>query len=80
MYDYKMAQMPLGFKASRVEELGDLAAQNLAKVVGDNAVDGFEFYRVDAFTVVEPTGCSNSGKEANTQCYVVTFRRPSKKG
>lgn len=74
-YEYKMKQLPPSIQANNRNEMQTIAANLLQTLVDEYAVDGWEFFRVDQFLVVEPIGCSNSGKEARVPYYVVTFRR-----
>jgi hypothetical protein len=74
-YEYKMQQLPPAIQASNAQQMNTVAASLLQNLVDQHAVDGWEFFRVDQFMVIEPTGCLNSGKEARVPYYVVTFRR-----
>ena len=74
-YEYKMKQLPPSIQATNKQQMETIAASLLQNMVDEHAVDGWEFFRVDQFMVIEPTGCLNSGKEARVPYYVVTFRR-----
>lgn len=59
---------------------GNEAAAYLESIVNANARDGWEFYRVDEIGVSVKPGCIAGlfgQKEAFTNYYVVSFRKPS---
>lgn len=73
MYEYKMIQIPPTIEVER--KLTDVAAATyLQQIVDRNAVDGWEYYRVDTIGVKEKPGCG-SQTPVTMQHYVVTFRR-----
>ncbi len=78
-YQYKMIQIPPTITVSTKEgrEQG-VAANYLESVVSKYAVQGWEFYRVDAIGVIEQPGCLAGllgSKATNLNYYVVTFRK-----
>ena len=84
MYEYRMVQVPPGVITRATGSRGDEAAAYLEGVVRDNATDGWEFFRVDRFEVVEARGCFNvitlgrfGAGESSYDAYVITFRRKS---
>ncbi len=59
----------------------DQAAAYLSRIVGQHAVDGWRFHRVDSFGVSVPPGCIGAffGRQAvEHQVRVATFVRPSR--
>lgn len=74
-YEYKMKQLPPSIQARTKNQMESIAANLLQTMVDEHAIDGWEFFRVDQFMVIEPTGCLNAGKEGRVPYYVVTFRR-----
>lgn len=78
MYEYTMVQIPknIGVKASKHK--GNEAAAYLQEVVGEYAVDGWEFYRVDTINVSVLPGCLSGlfgGREQVDAYNVISFRR-----
>jgi hypothetical protein len=77
-YAYRMAQLAPTISASSPIEQGNEAAKYLQKVVSENAVNGWEFFRVDSFGVLVPPGCLAAlfgGKPEYRSYYVATFRK-----
>ena len=77
MYEYKMVQIPRDLSA-KVGEGDNLAANMLQRIVDQNAIDGWEFYRIDNLTILEKPGCLGSlmgQKEIFSSVGVVSFRR-----
>lgn len=77
MYEYKMVQFPLvisfkdGQGAGRVDNM-------LQQLVDKYANDGWEFYRIDKFTLIEETSISQNLMGQHDTIYdvgVVSFRR-----
>ena len=77
-YQYNMIQIPPNISV-RGGGRGQEAAQYLENVVNEQAVEGWEFYRVDNIGVEVPAGCLAifGQKSTYTNYYVVTFRRES---
>jgi len=75
-YEYKTVELPANIAGSASGK-GE-AARTLQAVIDQHAVDGFEFYRVDSFTVSRPQGCLLGGQQQITAYNVVTFRRPKR--
>ena len=63
------------------KEAGTEAAEYLERVVNDYAYRGWEFYRVDEFSVRQNPGCLSivfpSLQPETRHYHVVTFRRPN---
>ncbi|MEO1697958.1 MAG: DUF4177 domain-containing protein [Planctomycetota bacterium] len=80
-YEYRTVPMAPTITAHSKKNDGVEAASYLQSVIAQNAVDGWEFYRVDTFSVQQPSGClavlagRNAGE--HTTYYVATFRRPA---
>ena len=78
-YKYKMVQVPSTLKFTGDPlKFGGAAAAFLQEVVDREAIDSWEFYRVDSLAVVVAPGCLGalSGqKEAFTNYSVISFRR-----
>ena len=78
-YDYRMVQIPTSISLRAKDARGQEAAHYLQKIVDENAVNGWEFYRVDQVGVQVKPGCLAGlfGTSAqNLVYYVVTFRKP----
>ena len=78
-YEYKMVQIPPTISVQAAQHKGDEAAQYMESIANAHAEQGWEFYRVDTFSVVIPPGCLAAlfgDKGSQNQYYVVTFRRP----
>lgn len=78
MFEYKMVQVPSTLSVSADEGVKGKAAAYLQQVVGENAVDGWEFFRVDAFYIQINPGCLMALLGFGPQTVarnVVTFRR-----
>jgi hypothetical protein len=73
-YEYKTVQMSA--KISGEHGGDDEAAEVLQAIIDKHATDGYEFYRVDTFRTVRPTGCLGFGEEEVIPHNVATFRRP----
>lgn len=79
MYDYKMVQIPPAIRINQKDAKGREAAQYLEDIVKQNAVNNWEFYRVDEIGVREEPGCLAAlvgQKSVYLNYYVVTFRKP----
>jgi len=81
---YKMVQIPSNLQIAAKNILGkapdhtSVAAQYLERVVASEAVDGWEFYRVDRLSVSSSPGCLGAlmGQKSVDQTYsVITFRK-----
>lgn len=78
-YDYRMVQIPPSISMKAKDARGQEAAQYLQQIVNENAVNGWEFYRVDQVGVQIKPGCLARLLGATIQnlvYYVVTFRKP----
>jgi hypothetical protein len=76
-YEYKMVQVPPTIVLKKDTGQGE-AAQYLQAVVNQEAVQGWDFYRVDEIGVKQRPGCLGimmGQREATTVYYVVSFRR-----
>lgn len=73
MYEYKMIQIPPTIEVDR-KSMHKAAAVYLQGIVDENAVDGWEYYRVDTIGVKEKPGCFSQSM-VTVNHYVVTFRR-----
>lgn len=79
MYEYRMVQLGEEPVAGSRFSTGT-AANYLANVVGEQAAEGWEFYRVDSFSLTS-RGCLNTisfgllGQVSTEHVYVATFRR-----
>lgn len=76
-YEYKMVQVPPTIVLKKDTGQGE-AAQYLQAVVNQEAVQGWDFYRVDQIGVKQRPGCLGAlmgQHEATTIYYVVSFRR-----
>jgi uncharacterized Zn finger protein (UPF0148 family) len=75
-FEYRMVQIPPAVVVDKAK--GREAADYLERVVNDHAQKGWEFYRIDDFTILEKPGCLlalfNVPPTAHAY-YVVTFRR-----
>lgn len=77
MYEYKMVQIPRDL-STKLGQGDGLAAKMLQDIVDANAVDGWEFYRIDNLTILEKPGCLGSlmgQKDVFSSVGVVSFRR-----
>jgi len=82
MYEYKMVQVPrdLSVKMGKAE---GVAARYMQETVNANAVDGWEYYRMDNLTITEKPGCFNAlfgQKEVYHSVGVLCFRREKNRG
>ena len=80
MHQYKMVQVPPNIEVQAKQHKGNEAAAYLENVVNSYALDGWEFYRVDAIGVKVMPGCLAGlfgKKEAFSTYYVITLRKPS---
>jgi hypothetical protein len=78
-YEYRMVQTPPTISVQASQHKGDEAAQYMESLANAHSEQGWEFYRVDTFSVVIPPGCLAAmfgDKGSQNQYYVVTFRRP----
>lgn len=82
-YEYHMVELAPGVLTGHGRGAG-AAAAHLEKVVNSKAAEGWEFYRIDEFTVVENMGCGclalvfgwlGRATSSAVDLYVVTFRR-----
>lgn len=85
LYEYKMLQITaLGVRRVGGSHGNEMATE-LSRVANQHATEGWEFYRVDEFTMVEG-GCLNAlfhkltlglfGSQGGAyQTHVITFRR-----
>ncbi len=76
-FEYRMIQVPRTLFTKRSK--GSEAATYLEITVNDEAKQGWEFYRIDQFSVEEPAGCLFAlygVKTVNRDFHVITFRRP----
>ncbi len=77
MYEYRMVQVPPNIVVRRDTKQGE-AATYLQTVVDQNAVQGWEFYRVDQIGVQQRPGCMGAflgQRHVTNVYYVVSFRR-----
>ena len=74
MYEYKMVQVPPNLLVG-AKQANTAAADFVQNLANTNAVDGWEFFRIDTMGVGVPRGCLSTGQDVS-QYYVVTFRRP----
>lgn len=80
-YEYKMIQIPPTIVVKEKEQRGNEAAYYLQSIANEQAVQGWEFYRVDTVGVVTKPGCLGAlsgAKQSLVEYYVVTFRRERK--
>lgn len=79
MSQYKYLTVPFaGVTKEKDKNKGDTLAKQLHKTIAHYAERGWEFYRVDALTIVIKNGCvaSLTGNPFSSQVFdVVTFRR-----
>ncbi|MBV7387484.1 DUF4177 domain-containing protein [Pasteurellaceae bacterium TAE3-ERU1] len=75
MYEYKMIQVPPNIIANK-KQIKTAAADYLQKVVDDQVMWGWEFFRIDDFSTEEAQGCLSGGKITQKTYKVITFRRP----
>ena len=77
-YKYKMVQAPKNLRAQGAASSAGIAEGYLQTIVDQNAVDGWEFYRVDDMTVSNSPGCLGGlmgQKETYTVYNVISFRK-----
>ena len=77
-YQYMMRQIPPTIVVKQKEYQGNEAAYYLQTIANEQAMQGWEFYRVDTIGVVTQPGCLASllgAKQTMVEYYVVTFRR-----
>jgi hypothetical protein len=75
-----MVQIPPSIELRQGTPVGQLAAAYLENVVNTQALEGWDFYRVDSIGVRVAPGCLGAflgERPSNTEYYVVTFRRRS---
>jgi hypothetical protein len=80
VYRYKMVQIPPHIEVEEGTPTSGRAAAYLEEVVNDEAMDGWEFYRVDEIGVRINPGCLSALFGVPTQTrvyYVITFRQPT---
>jgi uncharacterized Zn finger protein (UPF0148 family) len=78
LFEYRMLQIPPTISVQQSK--GNEAAIYLQTTVNAQAREGWEFYRIDQFSIQQPAGCllSFSGRDTiTTTFHVVTFRRPT---
>lgn len=76
-----MIQIPPTIVVREEEELGNEAADYLESLANEQALQGWEFYRVDTIGVETRPGCLASlfgARQSLEEYYVVTFRRERK--
>jgi hypothetical protein len=77
IFEYRMVQIPTTVVVPSAH--GSEAAEYLQRIVNDHARQGWEFYRVDEFSVHQNPGCLMilfSGLQREVRVYhVITFRR-----
>ncbi len=77
-YEYKMIQVPPNIVVKEKEHKGNEAAYYLQSLVNEQAVEGWEFYRINTVGVVISAGCLATlfgARETLREYYVVTFRK-----
>lgn len=77
-YEYKMVQISSGLIVSAKARNGNEAADYMQQVIDKEAVEDWEFYRVDSISVEEKPGCIASliGLGSTFHNYhVISFRR-----
>ena len=80
-YEYMMVQIPPTLVVQQAQHRGDEAANFLQNIANERALEGWEFHRIDSFTVNVQPGClgalfGGAGAQQTQQHYVVSFRRP----
>ncbi|TNL11462.1 DUF4177 domain-containing protein [Kosakonia cowanii] len=75
MYTYKMVQVPPNISVKAKDNKNGIAAAYLQEVVNTQAVDGWEFQRVDTIGIEERAGCFGGSKVGFANYYVITFRK-----
>ncbi len=73
MYEYKTVEIPAKLFASNWKAK-NVASGVLQSVIEQQTKDGWEFYRVDNFSVTRPGGCLFGGTRVESY-NVATFRR-----
>lgn len=76
-YEYRMVELPQTITTKR--RTGSDAATELAQLVNREATNGWEFYRIDSFSVVVQPGCMGAlggHKPEREAVHLATFRRP----
>lgn len=79
-YEYKTVPGPKALVAKNEKEY-DNAVRGYAKLINNEAYDGWEFYSMETVTVQEASGCLKflgifNGKTANSMSYnMLVFRR-----
>ncbi|MDT8447499.1 MAG: DUF4177 domain-containing protein [bacterium] len=79
-YQYKMKQLPAKLTASPGQSKDHIAAEFLEQLVNEMSEQGWEFDRLDPFTVEKPVGCFASLNGAKSQALIyniATFRKPA---
>jgi len=82
MYEYRVVQIPPTIQVENSYQMSQAAAIYLQKLIDENALNGWHFYRIDTMGVFNPPGCLASlfgNKGDYTNYYVVTFRRRTDK-
>lgn len=57
MYQYRFVSVPKTILKIDDMSLGETLVEYLAKVVGENTDDEWEYYRTDNYSVLEEPGC-----------------------
>ncbi|WP_018466927.1 DUF4177 domain-containing protein [Calidithermus timidus] len=76
-YEYKAVQLPKHISVN-ARNRDSAAAELIQGVINNFAAEGWEFYRIDTVTTVEPPGCLAAlfgQKDTYTPLNVVIFRR-----
>lgn len=85
LYQYRMVELSTSVGAKFHQSAGE-AARYLETVVNEQAINGWDFHRIDKFVAVERAGCGCLGfflnligmpTERETTRYVATFRMPA---
>lgn len=75
-----MVQIPPTLVVQQAQHRGDEAANFLQNIANERALEGWEFHRIDSFSVNVQPGCLGAlfggGAQQTQQHYVVSFRRP----
>lgn len=72
-YEYKMIQVPPTIELTS-KKRGNEAAQFLEGIVNQHSRVGWEFYRIDSMTQIEPQGCLGFGGNRIVTYHIITFR------
>lgn len=82
MHEYRMIPMPNAFVArfgTSINKQAALGAEAFTEFANEQASQGWEFYRVDTFTIYDKGclgGLFGGGTISSSEYYVATFRRP----